>query len=163
MFAEGILYLKKKITTGVLEYLKNYYNKVMSLPDSPKKIATGVALGVAFDFLPIPIISIPLSYLVARIIRCSPLAAVATVVVLKPLVPVLFTFDLLIGRFFCGGGPETEVTINGLSFLGPFLEKIIEHGYPFLIGSLVNAAFFSCAVYFLLLFVLERRRRRLGM
>lgn len=160
MFAEGILCLKKKITTPVLECLKNYYEKVMSLPDSPKKIARGVALGIAFDFLPIPIISIPLSYIVARFIRCSPLAAVATVCVFKALVPVFFTFNLLIGKFLYGGVPETDITIHGLSFVGPYLEKIIEHGYPFLVGSLVNATLFSLAVYFLLLFLLERRRRR---
>jgi uncharacterized protein (DUF2062 family) len=159
MFSEGILFLKKKITTRLLEYLRNYYTKVMSLPDAPKKIATGVALGVAFDFLPIPIISIPLSYLVARLICCSTLAAPATVVVLKPLVPVFFAFDLLIGKLLCGSVPETSVTISGYSFLGPFLAKIVEHGYPFLVGSLVNATVFSVVVYFLLLNILERRRR----
>jgi len=163
MFAEGILYLKKKFTTRISDYLKNYYNKVMSLPDSPKKIARGVALGVAFDFLPIPIISIPLSYLAARLIRCSPLAAVATVCVFKALVPVFFTIDILVGKFLCGGIPETDVTINGFSFLGPFLEKVIEHGYPFLVGSLVNATLSSLAVYYLLLILLERRRRRRGL
>jgi uncharacterized protein (DUF2062 family) len=147
----------------VSEYLKNYYNKVMSLPDSPKKIATGVALGVAFDFLPVPIISIPLSYLVARLIRCSLLAAPATVIVFKPLVPLFFTFNILIGRILCGNVPETNVTISGFSFLGPYLEKLIAYGYPFLVGSLVNATLFSLAVYFILLFFLERRRRRLDM
>ncbi len=160
MLAEGILCLKKKIAARVLEYLKNYYDKVMSLPDSPKKIARGVALGIAFDFLPIPIISIPLSYLVARLIRCSPLAAVATVCVFKAMVPVFFTFDILVGKFLCGGVPETDVSISGLSFVGPYLEKVIEHGYPFLVGSLVNATLFSLAVYFLLLILLERRRHK---
>ncbi|MDD4238593.1 MAG: DUF2062 domain-containing protein [Desulfotomaculaceae bacterium] len=158
MFADGILFFKKKISSPVSECLKNYYDKVMSLPDSPKKIARGVALGIAFDFLPIPIISIPLSYLAARLIRCSPLAAVATVCVFKPLVPVFFTINILVGKFLCGGIPETDVTISGFSFLGPYLEKVIEHGYPFLVGSLVNATLFSLAVYFLLLFLLERRR-----
>jgi uncharacterized protein (DUF2062 family) len=160
MFAEGILYLKKRISTRLLEYLNNYYNKVMSLPDSPKKIARGVALGIAFDFLPVPIISIPLSYLTARLIRCSPLAAVATVVVFKPLVPVFFAFDILVGNILCGSSPATEVTISGFSFLNPFLEKVIEQGYPFLVGSLVNATLFSLAVYFILLILLDRRKRR---
>lgn len=160
MFAEGILCLKKKVTTPLLEYLKNYYEKVMSLPDSPKKIARGVALGIAFDFLPIPIISIPLSYLVARLIRCSPLAAVATVCVFKALVPVFFTLDVLTGKLLFGGVPETDIVVSGFSFLNPYLQKIIEHGYPFLVGSLVNATLSSLAVYFLLLILLERRKRQ---
>ena len=67
MFVEGVLYLKRKITSWLPEGICDYYKKVMEMPDSPKKIARGVALGLAFDFLPIPVISIPLSYLVARI------------------------------------------------------------------------------------------------
>lgn len=160
MLAEGILCLKKKVTTSVSEYLKNYYDKVMSLPDSPKKIARGVALGIAFDFLPIPIISIPLSYLVARLIRCSPLAAVATVCIFKVLVPVFFTLDMLTGKLLCGSVPETDITISGYSFLNPYVEKLIEHGYPFLVGSIVNATLFSLVVYFLLLILLERRKHQ---
>jgi len=163
MLAEGILWLKRKTATrisDISERLKNYCDKVMKLPDSPKKIASGVALGIAFDFLPIPIISIPLSYLVARLIRCSPLAAVATVCVFKVLVPVFFTFNILIGRLLCGNVPGTEVTISGLSLFGPYLEKVIEYGYPFLVGSLVNAMLIYLVVYFLLFIFLNRRKRR---
>jgi uncharacterized protein (DUF2062 family) len=163
MLDEGNLFLKKKITARVSEYLKNYYNKVMGLPDSPKKIAVGVALGLAFDFLPIPIISVPLSYMVARLIRCSPLAAVATVCVFKVLVPLFYTFDMLTSKLLCGDVPQTDITIKGFSFLDPYLEKLIEYGYPFLVGSLVNATLVFLAVYYLLLFVLERRRRRLDL
>lgn len=55
MFVEGVLYLKRKITSWLPEGICDYYKKVMEMPDSPKKIARGVALGLAFDFLPIPV------------------------------------------------------------------------------------------------------------
>lgn len=162
MFFEGILFLKKKISVRISDYLKEYYQKIISLPDSSKKIASGVALGIAFDFLPIPIISIPLSYVAARLVRCSPLAAVATVCVFKVLVPAFYTLDMLVGKLLFGGAYETHVAISGFSFLNPYLEKLIEHGYPFLVGSLVNAALVFLAVYYLLFYFLERRRRLPG-
>ncbi|NMA53063.1 MAG: DUF2062 domain-containing protein [Peptococcaceae bacterium] len=154
----GIVSSKKKAKTPLMERLKNYYDQVMSLPDSPKKIARGAAIGIALDFLPVPGISIPLAYLLARLLRCSPIAAVATVIVFKLMVPVFFAFDLLVGKVLCGDMPPVDVTLSDIIILGPYLETIIAYGYPFLVGSLVNAALFSLAVYFLLLKLLERRR-----
>jgi len=159
MLDQGIMSLKEKVKTSLLERLINYYDHVMSLPDSPKKIARGAAIGIALDFLPVPVISIPLAYLLARLLRCSPMAAVATVIVFKLLVPVFFAFDFLIGKVLCGDvPPPADVTLSGILILGPYLETIIAYGYPFLVGSLVNATLFSLAVYFLLLKLLERRR-----
>ena len=80
MIAESIIYFRKRIVAPIIDSIKAYYTRVMSLPDSPKKVAQGVALGFAFDFLPIPIISIPLSYLIARLARCNAVAAVCTVI-----------------------------------------------------------------------------------
>lgn len=158
--------MKKKISSLFFEKLRAYYHKVMSLPDSPRKIAGGVALGLSFDFLPIPIISIPLSYLAARLVRLNPVAAVATVVIFKLAVPVFFTLNVLTGNIFLGDMPGPEITIPGTlpgsSFLSLFFDKLVEHGYPFLLGSVINATLVWLAVYFLLMFLLERRRRRGG-
>ena len=71
MLAESIIFFRKRVATPVSDIVKGYYKRMVSLPDTPKKIAQGVALGFAFDFLPIPIISIPLSYLFARLTRCN--------------------------------------------------------------------------------------------
>ncbi|HHU86068.1 MAG TPA: DUF2062 domain-containing protein [Peptococcaceae bacterium] len=160
MFVEGVLYLKRKITSWLPEGICDYYKKVMEMPDSPKKIARGVALGLAFDFLPIPVISIPLSYLVARITHCSPAAAVATVVVFKLAVPIFYTLNFLSGRLLLGDLPGPDLVFSGDSLLTPFLNKIMEHGYPFLLGSLINATLIWFAVYTLLMFLLKRRSRR---
>ena len=150
MFVEGVLYLKRKITSWLPESICNYYKKVMEMPDSPKKIARGVALGLAFDFLPIPVISIPLSYLVARLTNCSPAAAVATVVVFKLAVPVFFTLNFLSGRL--PGRFTRAARFCGDFLLAPFLNKIMEHGYP-LVGSLINATLIWFAVYTLLMYL----------
>ncbi|OPZ71038.1 MAG: hypothetical protein BWY80_01399 [Firmicutes bacterium ADurb.Bin456] len=55
-------------------------------------------------------------------------------------------------------GPD-PVPVDG-SLLTSFLGKIMEHGYPFLLGSLINATLVWFAVYTLLMFLLKRSRRR---
>lgn len=145
-----------------MEAVKVYCNKVRSLADSPKKVAAGVALGLAFDFLPIPVVSIPLSYLAARVARCNPVATVATAVFFKLAVPFFYTLNVLVGTAFFGDIPVPDAATAGESLLGLFINKIIEHGYPFLAGSLINATLAWLAVYFPLVYLLERGRRRWG-
>jgi hypothetical protein len=133
---------------------------MISLPDSPKKIAQGVALGFAFDFLPIPIISIPLSYLVARLARCNPAAAVCTVIFFKLAVPFFYTVNLLVGRAILGDIPGPDVQFAGNSLLGNFVAQLVEHGYSFLFGSLLNAVLAWFIVYTLLMYIIKRKRQR---
>lgn len=154
--------MSKNIAIRLGENLRTYYKKVINLSDSPERIAGGVALGLAFDFLPIPVISIPLSYLVARLTRCNPVAAVTTVIFFKLAVPVFYTLNLLTGSFFFGDMPGRNAVDTGVSILDRFLDMLFEHGYPFLAGSLINAVVVWLAVYFLLIFLLERRRRKRG-
>jgi len=160
VFSESNVYCKKKIASRLAEAVKAYHRKMMELPDSPQKIACGVALGLSFDFLPIPIISIPLSYLVARLIRCNPVAAVATVVFFKLAVPFFFTLDLMTGKALLGEVSGPDIKIAGDSMFSVLLSGIAEHGYPFLVGSLVNAVVVSLPVYFLLKYLLKRKQRK---
>jgi hypothetical protein len=45
MFVEGVLYLKRKITSWLPEGICDYYKKVMEMPDSPKKNSQGGCSG----------------------------------------------------------------------------------------------------------------------
>jgi len=132
------------------------------MPDSPKKIAGGVSLGLAFDFLPIPIISIPLSYLVARAVKVNPVAAVSIVVILKLAVPSFYALDFLVGKLIFGDvhvqGPDIHNT--GISTFDIFLDKLFEHGYPFIIGSLINATIIGIVSYCFLMWFIRRRQGR---
>lgn len=158
MFAEGVLYFKRRIASPVCETIKAYYKRMMELPDSPKKIAKGVALGLAFDFLPIPIISIPLSYFAARLIRCNPVATVATVIFFKLAVPFFYTFNLMVGNVFLGDMPGPAIQTDSSSIIISFIARLVEHGYPFLLGSVLNAALVFGLVYYLILFLIKNRR-----
>lgn len=162
MFAEGVVFFKRRISTPVLETIKTYTNRMRDLPDSPQKIAKGVALGLAFDFLPIPIISIPLAYIIARLIHCNPVAAVATVIFFKLAVPFFFTLNVMVGKVFLGDIPGPEIQNAGSSIIDSFVAQLVEHGYPFLLGSLLNAVLAFVLVYFLILFLLKCRRSERG-
>ncbi|MDD4169237.1 MAG: DUF2062 domain-containing protein [Desulfotomaculaceae bacterium] len=161
MLFEAVLNCKKKIVCWFTDSIKNYYSKLMELPDSTEKIARGVALGFSFDFLPIPVISIPLSYLVACLTSCNPLAAVATVVLFKLAVPFFFTLNILTGKVLLNDVSGPEIMVAGDSAYG-FVSKLAAYGYPFLVGSLVNATIAWFAAYFLVRFLLEIRRRSKG-
>lgn len=161
MFAEGVIFLKRIIFTRFLEWLKVYYRKVKSLSDSPQRIAGGAAIGLFFDFLPVPIISIPVVYLVARLARCNAVAAVATVLFFKLAVPFFFTLNMVVGSSIFGdiGGPD----INSQTCLfDPLLQVVGDYGYSFLAGSLVNASLAGLSSYFLIFNLLEKRRKRKG-
>jgi len=159
---EGVIFLKKRIALRFSEGIKVYCRKVAGLTDSPRKVAAGVALGLAFDFLPVPVISIPLAYLVARLARCNAAAAVATAVFFKLAVPFFFTMNIVVGKSLFGDIAGLDVADSGSSIPASLLETLAEHGYSFLAGSLVNATAAGLSVYFTLTFLLERRRNRKG-
>ncbi len=119
-----------------------------------------MAFGLPFDFLPIPIISIPLSYLFARLTRCNAVSAVATVIFFKLAVPFFYTLDMITGKAILGDISGPAFHVAGDSFFGSFLAQMVEHGYPFLFGSIINAVLAWFVVYMLLTYIIKRKRRR---
>lgn len=160
MIAASIIYFRRRIATPVLDLIKGYYGRMVTLPDTPKKIAQGVALGFAFDFLPIPIISIPLSYLFARLTRCNAVSAVATVIFFKLAVPFFYTLDMMTGKAILGDISGPAIHVAGDSFFSSFLAQMVEYGYPFLFGSILNAVLAWFIVYMLLTYIIKRKRQR---
>ncbi len=144
---------------GAGNKFRSCLSKILNISDSPKKIAGGVALGLAFDFLPIPIISIPLSYLIARAVRVNSVAAVSTVVILKLAVPSFYALDIFVGKLLFGD-IQTGLDIHdmGISTFNFFLDKLFEHGYPFLLGSLINAAVIWIVSYYFIMWLIRRRQ-----
>lgn len=139
------------------------YNKVMSLPDFPNKIARGVALGTALDFLPMPFVSIPVSYLLARLLKVNSFAAVMTVILLKWAVPFFFAFDYFIGNLLLGeAAPAPLDQAICLTSPGAWVEWVKHLGYPFLLGSAVNSVVACIISYFVVKSLLDCRRKKRG-
>lgn len=154
-------------------YFRYQYIKILRLKDSPSKIAKGVALGVALDFLPLPFISLVVAWVVAKLARFNTLAAVMTTAALKPAVfTVFFPFNILVGKLLLGERtqitphqqvpvPEPSLSLDSLTnFFSVNTLKAL--GPSFLAGSVINAVVSSLIVYvFLNRTLVFRQQRRL--
>jgi len=152
----------QKLAGKYVRRLKDTREKVMNLPDSPRKIAQGVALGTALDFLPMPFISIPISFLIAKLIRVNAAAAVLTVIFLKWAVPFFFAFDYFIGRVLMGDAAPPPYSADGFCITSPgaWIDWITHLGYPFLIGAAVNSVAAGVVTYFAVMALLDYRRKK---
>lgn len=140
------------------KYLKEKYNQVIELPDAPSKIAHGVALGTALDFFPIPLISIPVAYLLARLIRVNAIAAALSATFFKWAVPFFYTCNYLVGRTLLGDSLAVQATPHAAG--KSLLDGLTEMGYPFLAGALIDSFLAWVLIYFPLRRFLEIRQAK---
>lgn len=143
--------------------IKDYYNRVMDLPDAPTKVARGVALGVALDFLPIPIISIPVAYLVARVVGGNGLAGALTAAFFKWAVPFFYLMNVATGNLLLGFKlPENMAAMAMTGTPAHWMDQLAQLGVPFLVGAVVNALLAGLALYFVVRRLLLARHARRG-
>lgn len=117
--------------------------------DSPKKIALGVALGTSLNFLPMPFVSIPISFILAKIVRVNATAAVFAVIILKWAVPFFFTFNYYLGRHLLGVSPIKNIGQNiELVNLAGIVFWLKGLGVPFLLGSAINSLVAGVVTYY---------------
>lgn len=141
--------------------LVDYYNRVMDMPDAPSKVALGASLGVALDFLPIPIISIPIAYLAARLIGGNGLAGALSAALFKWAVPIFYVLNVVTGSLLLGYTlPEDSLTFAVMDTHGSWVEQLVQLGVPFLVGAAVNALIAWLALYFIVRRLLLLRRSR---
>jgi len=143
--------------------LKSHCSRVIDIPDAPQKIARGSAIGLALDFLPLPLISIPIAYLIARLAGGNGLAAALTAALFKMAVPFFYVLNMITGGLMLGyndfDSVEQVVEVFYQTQVG-WLEKFSLLGYPFMLGAFFNAALALAIVYMVLLKVLQLRRKR---
>ncbi|HBX23427.1 MAG TPA: DUF2062 domain-containing protein [Desulfotomaculum sp.] len=143
--------------------LKNHCSRVMDIPDAPQKIARGAAIGLALDFLPLPLISIPIAYLIARLAGGNGLAAALTAALFKLAVPFFYVLNMVTGGLMLGyndfDSVEQVAEVFSQTQVG-WLVKFTLLGYPFMLGAFLNAALVLAIVYMVLLKVLLLRQKR---
>lgn len=142
--------------------LKNHYSRVMNIPDAPQKIARGAAIGLALDFLPLPLVSIPIAYLIARLAGGNGLAAALTAAFFKLAVPFFYVLNMITGGLMLGyndlDSVEQVAEIFAQTQAG-WLEKLSLLGYPFMLGAIINAVLVFAIVYVVLRKVLYLRQK----
>lgn len=143
---------KKKLFKKYYCMLKSYYHQLMNLPGAPNSLAGGVAIGVAVDFLPIPLIGIVLGCLVARVVGFNYLATGLTAVLFKILVPLFYALNYLTGRLIIGGQAKpVYAMVANLNYIDPntWLVWLSSLGKPFILGGGINAILAFMLVYLL--------------
>lgn len=142
--------------------LKEKYVLVMDLPDSPNRVAHGVALGTALDFLPLPLLSIPVAYFMARLIHVNGVAAVLSAMFFKFMVPIFYALNMMTGMLLLGQWPVSRAEAMAQITNLQWNSYLAELGYSFLAGAFVNGAIAWVLVYVILRRLLEYRQRRKG-
>ena len=147
-------------------YLRYHYFKMIRLKDTPTKVARGAGLGLAMDFaVPIPLVSIFIAFLAARILKVNSLAAVMSATVLKPFFPgivlinvyiqsILVSLFPILGRLVL---PRAEAT----NLFGNMINSILSRGVPYLLAGLINGLIVFAVSHMILYYFLNLRLERL--
>lgn len=129
-------------------------NRLLSEPDAPHRIAHGLALGLAVDFFPLPLVSIPVACLLARLLRANIAAAALSAAFFKWAVPFFYALNLLTGSALLGGEAYLPVKSAPSSLFFSFREAKT----AFLAGAILNAVLSWAVSYLLARRLLAARR-----
>jgi len=142
---------------------KNYYSRVMDLPDAPIKVARGAAFGFALDFLPLPLISIPIAYLLARVVGGNGIAAALTAAFFKWAVPLFYFLNMATGQFILGFTDldivEPVMQLNGVKPVD-WMDYLTQLGYHFMAGAVINSILAWLLIYLLVKKIMFERQKR---
>ncbi|WP_418791146.1 DUF2062 domain-containing protein [Phosphitispora sp. TUW77] len=147
-------------------YIKYQYFKMIRLRDTPSKVAKGAGLGFGMDFaIPVPLVSIFIAFVFARVLKVNSLAAVMSATGLKPFFPGivlinLYTQSILVSLFPVLGRlvlPQAE----GTTFLENVLNSILSRGGPYLLAGIINGVVVFVLTYVVLYFLLNTRLEKL--
>ncbi len=99
--------------------------RIKRLPDSPKSISFGVAIGVFVSFSPFFGVHILLAFLIARSLRVNILAAIIGTFMGNPV-----SFPIIAALNFSVGGLFIDISEKGVSEKS-FLEQLVDISYAF--------------------------------
>lgn len=140
-----------------LRWVRYKFLKILRLRDSSDKVAKGVALGIAFNFLPTFGLGLIGAFLFAGLIRANQMAAVLSAILVKFGIPIFYLLNLAVGHLVLGDGFIVEEgNMPHFSFSEINWGALKSLGFPFLIGSLINAVWTGVLAYFLVFGVVER-------
>lgn len=138
--------------------------------DKPHKIALGCAFGIGINFFPTVGLGFVFAFLLAVLFRANRASAAATSFVTGPLIPIMYTLNLLIGGLILtpvtGKENLVEFMFDQYSIIlqmGHINDKIFSFleffGSTFLLGAAVNAAIAGTGFYFFVSFILAKKAK----
>ncbi|WP_353892725.1 DUF2062 domain-containing protein [Proteinivorax hydrogeniformans] len=146
------------------EKIINLWKKLSQISDTPHAIALGAALGLGWNFIPSLGIGPFMSIFSAKIFKASGIAAVTINLGTGFFIPVLYTLNMVTGRFILGDflsfmdmeeelSNSMQSSLDGIeavtntpsSFFS--LDTVTEMGAEFFLGGFINAAIFGLILY----------------
>lgn len=133
-----------------LRWMRYKFLKIMRLRDCSDKIAKGVALGIAFNFLPTFGLGLICAFICAGFVRANQMAAVLSALLVKIGIPLFYILNLAVGHLLMGQemGADGSASVSLLHMQWSDWKYL---GMPFLVGSVVNALWTGTLSYYLVL------------
>ncbi len=143
--------------------LRQRIQVLLHVEDTPHRIALAFGIGVFIAFFPLFGIHTAIALLIAIAFRLSRVAILLGIWVNNPwtIAPMYmggtFLGCLLLGRA-PGNLPAIDWDLEGEAFYEALMETLRPYLWPYVVGNLVLGVLAGAVAYFLLRFVLERRR-----
>lgn len=140
-----------------LRWMRYNFLKILRLKDGSEKIAKGVALGIAFNFLPTFGLGLFFAFIFAGLVRANQAAAVLSAILVKIGIPVFYLLNLAVGHLVIGDSVTADTSTAASLSLQHMQWGDLKHlGMPFLVGSVINAFWTGGLAYFLVLQAVEK-------
>lgn len=138
-------------------WLRYKYCNFIRIKDSPTSIATGAALGLAFDVLPTFGLGVVFAYLLATLLKVNRVATIISAVVFKLCIPLFAYLNLFIGSLVMNE-PIRKAAYSGHQSWRHYDWSVV--GTSFLVGSVINAIAFYALSYVVTYYFIRWRRNR---
>lgn len=137
----------------IINQIKEAYKKIISAKGSPKEIALGAAIPIGIEFLPIPIINIPVALAISRIFRANIIITGVVSIAIKPLFPLFISFNYFMINLLFSHLKIPDAVVKMLStFKG--------YGYKYLIASLFDCIIICVISYFVIYTLIKKYRQK---
>lgn len=151
----------------IRKFLKEKYDALLHIRDSPHAIAGGVAIGIFMGFTPFLGFKTLLAIAVAWLTRCSKVAAAIAVTlhdtlwIIPPLTPLLVRVEYEIGYWIVHHQLPPKITKASFDFHKWLHWDVFIHiGWPLLLGSIVLGVPTALVSYFLTFTIVRDFQKR---
>lgn len=138
--------------------VKYFLLRFLRLPGTPGKLALGFALGACVNFFPTFGFGIPVAIFIVGLFRGNIPGGIIGDLLFKPLFPVFFYLDFVVGGYF-RGQPVKNIALAVKEMACLRIDAIKILGSTFLIGALINSLVLGTFLFFLVYLIFKSFRR----
>lgn len=118
--------------------LRLYLLLFFRIKDMPARVALGFAVGSCVNFFPTFGVGVPIALAAVRLVRGNIFAGLLGDLLFKPLFPLFFYLNLLVGNFLLGES-RAEISQQLLGLVRMEWQAYVEVGKGFFLGAVSNS------------------------